>query len=302
MIAGSQARQLGCGKVMKGRQMRWVCVLVVLLGFAPQAFAADLDSDSDLDVLRGSEPVGPPSYTNWSGFYFGGQGTYASGGANFAQATGPLISFLLRNTVVEQTFSPSSWTVLGKGNSTTTGFGGFVGYNSQWSNLILGIEASYTDAQWSASSTDSLARRMDSAGTTYNVSVDGTSSIKLKDYGSLRGRFGYIMGDFMPYGFLGFVVGRADITKTATVSDIEVSDSTGAITGCLGGVLPSCSLTDTDNRTNQYIYGYSGGVGLDYAVTHNFFLRGEYEYIQFVNLGGLQLYLNNLRVGAGYKF
>jgi outer membrane immunogenic protein len=281
--------------------MRWVICVLLVLGFAPQAFAADLDSDSDLDVLRGSEPVGLATYTNWSGFYFGGQATYASGGADFAQATGPLISFLLRNTVVEQTFSPSSWQVLGKGDSTTTGFGGFVGYNSQWSNVILGVEANYTDAQWSASSTDSLARRMDSAGTTYNVSVDGSSSIKLKDYGSLRARAGYIMGNFMPYGFIGFVVGRADIAKTATVSDIETSDSTGQITGCLSS-LPSCSLTDTDNRTNQYIYGYSGGVGLDYAVTQNFFLRGEYEYIQFVNLGGLQLYLNNLRVGGGFKF
>jgi outer membrane immunogenic protein len=282
--------------------MRWVVCVLLVLGFAPQAFAADLDSDSDLGALRGSEPVGPPTFTNWSGFYFGGQATYAAGGADFAQATGPLIAFLLRNTTVEQIVSPSSWQVLGKKESSATGFGGFVGYNTQFTNVVLGIEANYTAAQWSASSTDSLARRMDSSGTTYNVSVAGTSSIDLKDYASLRGRFGYVLDNFMAYGFLGFVAGRADITKTATVSDIEVSDSTGAITGCLGGSLPACSLTDTDSRANQFIYGYSAGLGLDYALTQHFFLRGEYEYIQFVNLGGLKLDLNNVRVGGGFKF
>lgn len=276
--------------------MRWLVCVLTVLGFAPHAFAADLD------VLRGTEPVGLATYTNWTGFYFGGQATYASGGADFAQATGPLISFLLRNTVVEQIVNPSSWQVLGKANSTTTGFGGFVGYNTQWSDVVLGVEANYTAAQWSASATDSLARREDSGGTTYNVSVAGTSSINLKDYGTLRGRAGYVMGSFMPYGFIGFAVGRADIAKAATVSDIEVSDSTGAITGCLSGSLPSCSLTDTDNRSNQFIYGYSAGLGLDMAVTQNFFLRGEYEYIQFVNLGGLRLYLNNVRVGGGFRF
>jgi outer membrane immunogenic protein len=275
--------------------MRWVVCAVVVLGLARPALA------QDFDVLRGSQSVGPASFTNWSGFYFGGQGTYASGGGNFAQATGPLISYLLRNTTVEQDFNISAWQVLGKSDSTTTGFGGFAGYNSQWTNLILGVEANYTHAQWFGSSSDTLARRMDASGTTYNVSVTGTSSITLNDYGTLRARAGYVMGNFLPYGFVGFAIGSADITKTATVSDIETSDSTGQVIGCLGGSLPSCTLTDTNNRT-QFIYGYSAGLGMDWAVTQNFFLRGEYEYIQFINLGGLDLYLNNVRLGGGFKF
>lgn len=280
---------------MKGRQMRWVVGALFVLGFAPSALAADLD------ILRGAEPVGPPSYTNWSGFYFGGQGAYVDGGANFAKATGPLISFLLRNTTVEQNFNISGWQVLGKSASTTSGFGGFAGYNSQWTNLILGVEANYTNAKWSGSSSDTLARHMDASGTTFNVAVTGTSSIDLKDYASLRARAGYIMGNFLPYGFVGFVVGRADITKSATVAETEVSDSTGALTGCLG-TLPTCALTNSDNRTNQFIYGYSAGLGMDWALTQNIFLRGEYEYIQFTGLGGLDLYLNNVRVGGGFKF
>jgi opacity protein-like surface antigen len=274
--------------------MRWVICAAVVLGLARPALA------QDFDVLRGSQSVGPAAFTNWSGFYAGGHAAYADGGANFAQATGPLISFLLRNTTVEQNFNISAWQVLGKSDSTTTGFGGFVGYNSQWANVILGVEANYTKAQWFGSSTDSLARRMDSGGTTYNVSVDGTSSIKLNDYGTLRARAGYVMGNFMPYGFVGFAIGRADITKSATVSDTEVSDSTGLVIGCLG-TLPACSQTDTDSRS-QFIYGYSAGLGMDWALTQNIFLRGEYEYIQFTGIGGLDLYLNNVRVGGGFKF
>lgn len=276
--------------------MRWLICVAAVLGLARPALA------QDFDVLRGSESVGLATYTNWSGFYAGGQAAYVSGGGNFAQATGPLISYLLRNTTVEQDFNISGWQVLGKSDSAITGFGGFAGYNSQWANVILGLEANYTHAEWFGSSSDTLARRMDASGTTYNVSVTGTSSIQLSDYGTLRARAGYVMGNFLPYGFVGFAIGRADITKTATVSDIETSDSTGSVTGCLGGTLPACALTDTDNRTNQFIYGYSAGLGMDWALTQNVFLRGEYEFIQFVNLGGLDLYLNNVRVGGGLKF
>jgi outer membrane immunogenic protein len=275
--------------------MRWVlCAVAVVMGLARPALA------QDFDVLRGSESVGPAAFTNWSGFYAGGHAAYVSGGANFAQATGPLIAYVLRNTTVEDTFNISSWQVLGKSDATTTGFGGFAGYNSQWTNVILGVEANYTKAQWYGSSTDTLSRRMDSGGTTYNVAVTGTSSIKLNDYGSLRARAGYVMGRFMPYGFVGLAIGQADITKSAVVSDTEVSDSTGLVTGCLG-TLPSCSQTNTDSRS-QFIFGYSGGLGLDMALTQNVFVRAEYEYIQFTGLGGLDLYLNNVRLGGGFKF
>ena len=47
--------------------MRWFICAVAVLAFAPSAFA------QDFDVLRGSETVGPATFTKWSGFYFGGQ-------------------------------------------------------------------------------------------------------------------------------------------------------------------------------------------------------------------------------------
>ena len=38
---------------------------------------------------------------------------------------------------------------------------------------------------------------------------------------------------------------------------------------------------------------------MDYAVTKNIFVRGEYEFIQFSQS---RLNLNNARIGAGLKF
>jgi outer membrane immunogenic protein len=275
---------------MKGPQMRWLISVLAVLGLASPALA------QDFDVLRGSEPVGAPSYWNWSGFYVGGQAAYVSGGADFANATQPLVAYLLRNSYVEENFGVSGWTTLGKEDSSSAGFGGFVGYNTQWANAVLGLEASYTNTNWGASASDSLSRHIDSNGTTYSVSVSGTSSIKLHDFASLRGRAGYAMGRFMPYATLGFVVGRADIMKSASVTESETNDTTGELTGYLP------LSTDTEGQANKFIYGYSAGLGLDMALTHNIFLRTEYEYVQFVGLDGLKLYLNTARAGAGIKF
>ena len=66
---------------------RVICALAVL-AFATPAIAADLD----LDILRGSQPVGPATFTRWSGFYLGGQIGYGDANADFSSATQPLVA------------------------------------------------------------------------------------------------------------------------------------------------------------------------------------------------------------------
>jgi opacity protein-like surface antigen len=243
-------------------------------------------------VLRGALD----GYTRWDGFYFGAQGTYTSGGADFGNATQPLVAYILRNTFIEQNFAVSNWTTLGKRDSNSTGFGAFVGYNSQWNDAVLGLEVSYTKTNWTVSSSDSLSRHMDSGGTRYAATVDASASVNLIDYTSIRGRAGYAIGQFMPYGLVGFVVGRADIVKSATVTESETDIATGTITGALG------PTTQADNQSGKFIYGYSAGLGLEVALTPNIFARGEYEYVQFAGLGGMHLYLNTVRAGLGLRF
>jgi opacity protein-like surface antigen len=244
------------------------------------------------EVLRGAFD----GYTRWDGLYAGGHVAYASGGADFGNATQPLVAFILRNTFIENTFGVSSWTTLGKQDSNGTGFGGFVGYNTQWNQAVLGLEATYTKMNWTASSTDSIARFNDSGGIRYAASIDANASIHLIDFSSVRARGAYAVGNFLPYGFVGFVVGRADIMKSATVTETETDIATSTIIGGLG------PTTQSDNQSNKFIYGYSAGLGVDVALTPNIFARGEYEYVQFVDLGGMHLYLNTVRAGLGFRF
>jgi opacity protein-like surface antigen len=41
------------------------------------------------------------------------------------------------------------------------------------------------------------------------------------DFLSLRARAGWVLGNFLPYGFVGFALGRADIAVAANVSVIQ---------------------------------------------------------------------------------
>ena len=38
------------------------------------------------------------------------------------------------------------------------------------------------------------------------------------------------------------------------------------------------------------------------ALTSNIFLRGEYEFIQFVPIANISASISTVRVGAGFKF
>ena len=75
----------------EGRPMRWV-ISVAVLATASTACAADLD----LDTLRGSQPVGPATFTRWSGFDFGGQIGFSDANADFRGDT-PLVHYSCAN-------------------------------------------------------------------------------------------------------------------------------------------------------------------------------------------------------------
>ena len=90
---------------------------------------------------------GPPPVARWSGFYVGGQAGYSSSMINFGTAASGDISFILRNTAIEQNQQISQWTVLGQRFPTSASFGGFVGYNVQFEDTIVGFEVNYNHLQ-----------------------------------------------------------------------------------------------------------------------------------------------------------
>jgi outer membrane immunogenic protein len=62
------------------------------------------------------------------------------------------------------------------------------------------------------------------------------------------------------------------------------------------------SFSNSAGQSNALLYGYSVGLGLDWAVMPNLFLRSEFEFVQFVPLDGITVNIISARVGAGLKF
>lgn len=303
--------------------MRWVICAAVALFLAPSAHAQDFDG-----TLRGPESVGPARFTKWSGVYFGGQAGYGGGQGDFSNATNGLLAYALRETELEAVANPSSWSLLGNSNSTVTSYGAFVGYNTQWQDLVLGGEIDYSrvNMTFTAPSTpiQGLTYYAQTLGgdqeTEYQTTANATASLHLIDYASLRARAGWIFGDnFLPYGFAGFVVGRGQARESVGIGGEEITTQyNGTYTplpvlalcpyptnGYVAAVPQSCQTFGTENATGgnvSYLYGFDAGVGIDVALTPNMFLRGEFEYVHLFPINDITVDIAQARIGAGFKF
>jgi len=204
---------------------------------------------------------------------------------------------VLRQTTLEADIAPSQWPVLGTADHTGLTYGGFIGYNTQWQDVILGIEGNYNHSSFSVSAPNAPIARLtpaDSAGNTYIISISAVGTMSNFDYGTLRFRAGWIFDDyFLPYAFAGFALGHSDINVTATVSGQE------NLSG--GGVVP-IDFSATAGKTGAFMYGGTIGGGMDVALTRNVFLRGEYEYTWFAPVANITVTMSSFRGGAGFKF
>ncbi len=282
--------------------MRCLVLALAFIGTIAGAFAADYDRP----VLREASRFvpGTPAYPRWEGFYGGGQLGYGIAHIDFSQATKSLIAYSLRVTALEAEVQPSEWEVLGKSDTHVSSIGGFVGYNSQWDDVILGLELNYSRSAFSAiASNTPISRRTSAGGNTYDVTVTGAASMNVTDFGTVRGRAGWIMGDFMPYAMAGVAVGRADVARSATVSGQENPTVPPAV--CDGTATPPCtpfSYTQSDAKNGAFIYGAMLGAGVDISVLPNVFLRGEIEYVAFMPINGIAATVGTARLGVGVKF
>jgi outer membrane immunogenic protein len=280
------------------RPMRWVVCAVFVLAITPPAFAGDM-------VLRGSEPV-----YHWGGVYGGAQVGYTSSEINFGTAASNDIGFILRDAAIEQNEQISQWTVLSSRSPSSAGAGGFVGYNSEWDDLILGLELNYNRVTLKASSADSISRSFtDSTNLPaghnyfYSATVGAQSSISMQDIAELRARAGWEAGIFLPYVFGGVAVTRANITSTGTVSYTATDEPASEVPPLTP--LPPLAfgpVSQSSGQNNALVYGAAMGVGVDMAVLPNLFIRGELEYTYFAPVDGIHVTLSTARLGAGFKF
>jgi outer membrane immunogenic protein len=280
--------------------MRWALGTLLALGLTTSSALA-----GDLAFLPGTATVGPATFTRWSGFYAGGQIGYGESKNDFSGATAPLVSYSLRNTTLENQQSPSQYQVLGTANTNAAGFGGFVGYNTQWQDLILGLEGNYTRTNLNASaSTTPISRTVSAGGAAYSVNLTGTGTVDLTDYASIRARAGWIVGNMLPYAFIGLAVGHGSYSVTSLVYGQQGTQTPTPIVPCVdnGTTCVDYSYANSNGQNSAFLYGAAVGGGLDVAVTQNIFLRGEFEYVQFAPISNIAISIFDARIGGGFKF
>jgi outer membrane immunogenic protein len=271
--------------------MRRLLLVAAIVGTASVAQAADMP-----DVLRGSFTA-PVARTNWQGYYVGGQAGYGASDENFNGSTRSMTAALLANTLIESTMGVSQWNLgLGKNSARSSGYGAFAGYNSQWTDVVFGVEASYLHGKFGGSATGSEARSSGTAlsdGFIHDVTATSNAAIAISDMATFRVRGGYAYGCFLPYLFGGFALGNADISRSVLVQD-RVRLPTDSQTFALA------PLSAEDIVHNHLIYGYSAGLGVDINLVGGLFARAEWEYIRFTST--VDTNVNTVRAGLGYKF
>lgn len=251
-----------CRRNLQRRAVPAACIaLIAFTAIFATGPARAADWLGDLP-LRGSLSGAP---VQWDGIYLGGSYGYSRMNADFSAAVDSLSSYGI--DLPNQS---------GQFNS----FGGFLGYNMNWENvLILGVEGTYNHL-----SSDLTVSRSDSA-TSGTTTYDATSSVTLQDYGAIRGRVGYAFGQFLPYAALGVAVGRFKYATYAT------STTSGQ---------PTVLINDPSE--NAWGVGLDAGLGIDVALAPNIFLRGEYEYVLFGPVGNIKTQFNTARAGIAVRF
>jgi outer membrane immunogenic protein len=257
--------------------MRGLVAAVMLLGAVSGAQAADMP---DLPILRGSFTDGlTTASVNWQGGYFGGQVAWGSVRSNVPAGI---------NSDMQEPFNALApagvsynWQPLGQARGINTGFGAFAGYNLQWDDVIVGVEANYIH--------DGFSPRTTSNGVQYandNVTIlsmtNSSAVVKLSDFGSFRLRTGYAVGCFFPYVFLGAGFGEQTVDRAVSATPPTVRP-----------------LWSTDDKS-KLVYGYSLGGGFDVMLVGGLFARAEYEYRRITS--NIESNVNTVRAGLGYKF
>ena len=252
-----------------------VCALCAVLAtlLTERAGAADWP-------LRGS--LAPQTtYARWDGWQIGVEAGWGNFRNDFGNSTSLLVAFILGNTTAESEFAPSTWTTLPSNTTNGPVFGGYVGYNMQWDQLVLGVDLGYKYANIATGANDSISRQFTTSSQFQEtVSIDARAQMKLVDYATLRARAGYAWGQFLPYAVLGIAAGRFNYGTSVTVHH----------TGTPIPPAPGAPFDVTDSassgKTNAIVGGVAAGLGIDWAVTPGMYLRAEWEYVASAPVNG----------------
>jgi len=265
------------------------------LAVAMFAISASADAADMPDFLRGSLPGVSTATVNWQGFYVGGQAGIGTSDMNFSGSARTVAASLLADTTLNEGNAVSSLPVGGRVSSHGNGFGGFVGYNRQWDDVVLGVEFSDLYGKFGGSQTGQIARSFtDPAGFLDNVTYQATGAIAISDIGTFRLRAGYAVDCFLPYVFGGLALGQGNIFNSAHVFGTQDNFTSTPPQHI------QFDLSGTDGKFNHLIYGYTAGLGVDVMLMAGLFLRAEWQYVRITSQ--IDTGINTVHAGLGYKF
>ena len=208
-------------------------------------------------------PVVAPVYS-WAGWYGGVSGGYGWGDPYVVvdPSTVPLppSGQALSSFSADNPFSFHT--------HPTGGFGGILlGYNAQFQAFILGWEADFSFSAIKDTATGTFNNFAVFDTDTGSTSGLVTLETKLKWFGTVRGRAGFVVGTVMPYVTGGLAYGQLE--------NIVTSSATHTLNGAsAGGYNLSATFKDTQ-------LGYAVGGGFDWLIAPNWIFRAEYLYFDF---------------------
>ncbi len=211
---------------------------VAFTAITSAAFAADLPT------MKGPPPFVPPPAFSWTGFYIGGNIGYGWGDDRDSQFLEPsALAFGADPFRVSD--QPSG--VIG---------GGQVGYNWQTGSFVFGVEADIDAADINGRHT--LNGLPDITGTIVPAWFS-TAREDVEVFGTARGRIGYAAFDrTLIYATGGLAYGEVKYSNYTQFSPASVFEYSGS--------------------AEPWQVGWTVGGGIEYAITNNWTIKGEYLY------------------------
>jgi outer membrane immunogenic protein len=216
---------------------------IMALGLSAPAGAADLAARP----YTKAPPMPIAEVYNWTGFYIGGHIGYGWEHTNSD-------SFTPAGALTSTTSDPSG--VFG---------GGQIGYNWQFSpNWLLGVEA------------DASGSDLHQTTTTCSATGCASAAHQLDDFGTVRGRLGYVINNALLYGTGGWAWGHSNTDRTVTC----VVAGGGV---CPGGPSPS-PLTGAVSSASGMESGWVAGAGVEWMFAPHWTAKIEYQHMEFDNI------------------